>query len=96
LVNLIAGLRRHEVEEAIGLLLDYIDNQVSLNRTHPVDEAASRLLSEVGAKLSDYHFALDSRQHGGAAANALASQLETVLARPWAPGQEAKKRGRAS
>lgn len=27
LVDLIAGLRRHQVEEAVGLLLDYIDAQ---------------------------------------------------------------------
>lgn len=27
LVDLIAGLRRHQVEEAVGLLLDYIDDK---------------------------------------------------------------------
>jgi len=33
LVNLIAGLRRHQVEEAVALLLDYIDAQSSAART---------------------------------------------------------------
>ncbi|MDO9002836.1 MAG: hypothetical protein Q7V20_05225 [Aquabacterium sp.] len=95
LVHLISGLRLQQVEEAVQLLLDYIDSSAAPAPPAVVDDAG-RLLAEIRRKLADYHFALDTRQHGGGAPNALVSELESILATPWNPGLEATKRGPAS
>lgn len=95
LVQLITGLRRHQVEEAVHLLLDYIDSNVAA-APPAVANDAGRLVAEVRRKVADYHFALDTRQHGGGASHALVSELESILATPWNPGLEATKRGPAS
>ena len=95
LVHLIAGLRLHQVEEAVGLLLDYIDSKAA-PEPQPTTCDADRLLTAIKCKLADYHFALDTRQHGGTASNALASDIESILATPWNPGQEAQKRKRGA
>lgn len=91
LVHLIAGLRRHQVEEAVDLLLDYIDSK-TVPEPPPTADVANRLLDEIKCRLADYHFALDTRQHGGLATNALVSEIESILATPWMPGQELNRR----
>lgn len=89
LVHLIAGLRRHQVEEAVDLLLDYIDSTAAQAAFR---QDPSRLLAEIRRKLDAYHFALDLRRHEGAAAGALVSEIESILAAPWRPGHEAATR----
>ena len=88
LVHLISGLRRHQVEEAVDLLLDYIDYRAATND--------GDLLAKVHSKLADYHLALDTSKHSGLSSNALASEIEGILAMPWQPGRELKRREAAS
>lgn len=44
LVDLIAGLRRHQVQEAMQLLLDYIDATPQRDKTEKLTAAAPELL----------------------------------------------------
>ena len=49
-----------------------------------IDGAAA--LIRVRAALSDYHHALDTRQHGGVAQSKLAHDIEAALGTPWVQG----------
>lgn len=49
-------------------------------------------LSEIVSAIRDYHFALDTRQHGGVAANRAISRIEATLEMPWTQGAESARR----
>ncbi len=46
----------------------------------------------VEAAIRDYHFALDSREHGGAAADKAIKAIESALNLPWRQGEELELR----
>ncbi|WP_313329449.1 hypothetical protein [Comamonas sp.] len=52
-------------------------------------------LEHVCQAIRDYHYALDTRQHGGVAAHAAVDAIETALGMPWHQGQEAGRRAAA-
>jgi len=49
-------------------------------------------LDEISEALHDYHYALDTRQHGGVAAGAAINAIEEVLDMHWQQGQETGRR----
>lgn len=92
LVELIAGLRRHQVEEAVQLLLDYIDNSTAAPAVADADGTAAILVRQIRERLADYHLALDQRDPSNEAATGLAAAVEAVLGVPWQPGRELSQR----
>lgn len=56
---------------------------------HSADIDAMRQIRQA---LEDYHFALDTRQHGGVAGARLVCQLEDALKLHWVEGHEAQRR----
>lgn len=55
------------------------------------DEYAD-VVAQARQLLSDYHFALDLRQHGGAAAQNVVHRLETLLDMFYEQGKEQRER----
>jgi hypothetical protein len=49
-------------------------------------------LDEISEALHDYHYALDTRQHGGVAADAAISAIERALGMPWKQGEVSARR----
>ena len=97
LVELIAGLRRHQVEEAVELLLDYIDNSTAAPIAADADGPAAILVRQIRERLADYHLALDQRDPSSEAATGLAAAVEAILGVPWQPGRElVQRQGRSS
>lgn len=88
LVHLIGGLRLHQVEEAVRLLLDYIDARAA----EPPVTRSDQVLAVIRGHLADYHLALDQRRHGVTACNDLVSLVEVALGSPWVPGHELRRR----
>lgn len=72
---------------------------VGAERANGIGEADSmqrmaRLLREneaVTAALWDYHHALDTRQHGGVAADKMVKAVEAALGKPWKQGATLKE-----
>jgi len=65
--------------------------RVALGAEQPqtVDAEVARLdprVSRLYDALRDYHHALDTRQHGGVAADQLVKAVETILGIPWTQG----------
>jgi hypothetical protein len=85
LVDLIAGLRRHQVSEAVQILLDYVDSR-SYDAAH-----ATTALEAIKQKLYELHLALDRREHHGSASGKFIADVEVILSRPWIPGQALQK-----
>jgi hypothetical protein len=50
-------------------------------------------LEEIEKAIADYHYALDTRQHGGEAQDAAFSRIRQALGKHWKQGEELKKRG---
>jgi len=46
------------------------------------------LVSAVSELILDYHFALDTREHGGIAANRLINDLQELFGMNWEQGKE--------
>ena len=58
------------------------------------EQRMARLLREneaVTAALWDYHHALDTRQHGGVAADEMVKAVEAALGKPWKQGATLKE-----
>lgn len=92
LVNLIAGLRLNQVEEAMRILLDYVDassDQPSSSKRPASEQSA---LEAIQRALADYHFALDLRKHGGDACQSLATAIKEARLSPWRPSEELRRR----
>lgn len=53
---------------------------------------SSTLLSRIRAHIDDYHYALDSREHGGIAQNMAFNSICKELDAYWVQGEEAKRR----
>ncbi len=53
---------------------------------------ARQKLEHIEGALRDYHFALDSRQHGGVAADHLVKAVEHAFDSHWQQGAEAARR----
>ncbi len=88
LVRLIAGLRHHQVVEAVSELLDYIDARTEACDQERHQNESRQTVSKILKSVASYHLALDRRQHGGAACSTLAGEIEAILSAPWVPGQE--------
>lgn len=61
----------------------------------PAPQPAARMpqeLLEVQRAVRDYHFALDTRQHGGTAAHKALDAIQEALGMPWTQGREARRR----
>ena len=60
----------------------------------PAEMAEANLLIIKGVRdaLRDYHYAMDSRQHGGSAAHAVVYSLQILMGMPWIQGEEKKRR----
>ena len=54
-------------------------------------EEIAKLLS-IKLALDDYHLALDSREHGGVAADKFVRECEQLLDMPWRRGETKKRR----
>ncbi len=49
-------------------------------------------LEAVRNVISDYHHALDKRQHGDIAAFKALDRIQTILGKPWVQGEELERR----
>lgn len=49
-------------------------------------------LEAIRFAVRNYHYALDTRQHGDVAANAAICKIMDVLGMPWAQGEELDRR----
>lgn len=58
----------------------------------PAAQGDALQLDAVRQAIRDYHFALDSRRHGGVAADAALGVIESVLGMGWKQGAEAAAR----
>lgn len=50
-------------------------------------------LAAVEQAIDDYHYALDTRQHGGVAQDTAFNAIRSALDKRWEQGAELKKRG---
>lgn len=64
-----------------------LEAQLSTQQTQPADA-----LEPIRKALRNYHYALDTRQHGGAAGDAAIHSIEAALGMRWHQGQEANRR----
>lgn len=51
-------------------------------------------LERIETAIKDYHYALDTRQHGGVAADRVVKIVETTLGLPWERGLEERSRAK--
>lgn len=58
----------------------------------PPDPAQADPLAPIRQAISDYHYALDTRQHEGMAIDRALEAIKTSLAMPWVPGAEKARR----
>jgi len=49
-------------------------------------------LCAITQAICDYHYALDTRQHGGMAMDRAIASIEDTLSMPWVRGKESKDR----
>lgn len=59
---------------------------------HPDLIKAKEVSAATGTAIRDYHFSLDSREHGGVAADKAIKAIETALNLPWRQGEELARR----
>lgn len=84
--------KRTDVGDSIdrGLILLRLLNDHGFTVTHPgwmIHNVTEPVITNATrAALRSYHHALDTRKHGGIAADALVSAIETALGTPWVQG----------
>ncbi|BCS54764.1 hypothetical protein [Geobacter sp. SVR] len=59
---------------------------------HPDLIRAKEVLAATETAIRDYHFALDSREHGGVAQDKAIKTIEDALNLPWRQGEELERR----
>lgn len=57
-----------------------------------VQDQDALALHGIKTAIQDYHFALDSRQHGDTAAHDAIKTIEAILGLEWWPGHEQRRR----
>lgn len=55
-------------------------------------EKAKSISMDTETAIRDYHFALDSREHGGVAQDKAIKAIESALNLPWRQGEELERR----
>jgi chromosome condensin MukBEF ATPase and DNA-binding subunit MukB len=68
---------------------------IGKGKTHMMeDSVTSEQIEKVKSAIRDYHFALDTRKHGGVAQDTAVHAIEQALGMPWVRGEELERRTR--
>ena len=62
-------------------------------RVYPQQPARADEIGKVRKAITEYHVALDKRQHADAAANTAINAIESALGMPWVQGKALRDRG---
>lgn len=77
------------VEPVAWLSLDGVgDPNEALFTAQQLQQAVARALEPIQQAIRDYHYALDTRQHGGVAQGKAVGAIEEALGMPWKRGEE--------
>jgi hypothetical protein len=100
--NIVGGLINPDPQ---GLYVRYEDHAAALAAAGPgpclhqiaeSDQPAVDALDAVKHAVRDFHFAMDTRQHGGVAAGLAMDVIQAVLGMDWQQGAEATARAAQS
>lgn len=61
-------------------------------KTGVIFEMAAERIEKVIATIQDYHYAFDTRQHGGVAAGKAMDAIQEAFGMPWTQGEEVRRR----
>lgn len=86
--NVIDGLPRVVMPDSIITADASWVVEDSLHTAQQLQQAVARALEPIQQAIRDYHYALDTRQHGGVAQGKAVGAIEEALGMPWKRGEE--------